>query len=198
MALNNKQERFCREYVKTLNSADSYKKVYKSKSDAVATAAGSRLLSNVNVAAQIKKLQEQRAKRTNITADRLVKELGNIAFGNIKNISEWSDSGLKIKDSKDLTMDEAACIASITSKPIIVKDNEGKVSVIYETKIRLKNSDKQFDILSRHLGVGDGTGGSKDRDRESLGRELLERPRRIREKRRARISKRATAAKFRT
>ena len=57
--MTEKQKRFCDEYLSDLNATRAYKAVYKSvKSDEVAKAAASRLLTNVNVKKYIADQQE--------------------------------------------------------------------------------------------------------------------------------------------
>ena len=54
--MNERQKRFCDEYIITLNAIEAYQKVYGKKELRTASAAASRLLSNVSVA---KYMQEQ-------------------------------------------------------------------------------------------------------------------------------------------
>lgn len=72
--LTPKQELFCQEYVFCLIGSAAYKKAYPNVKDGTARAESSRLLTNPNVQARIKELQDERAKRYNITADFLVEK----------------------------------------------------------------------------------------------------------------------------
>lgn len=59
---NAKWERFCLEYAKTANAADSYRKAYKSKSSAqVLSQSASRLLKNEKIQARLVELHEEMA-----------------------------------------------------------------------------------------------------------------------------------------
>jgi phage terminase small subunit len=69
------QERFCQEYLIDLNATRAYKAAYPTVSLNSANAAGSRLLANVKVAARIRDLQAQRARRTAITQDWVLERL---------------------------------------------------------------------------------------------------------------------------
>ena len=60
MALSVRQEKFCVEYAKSGNAAESYKKAgYKVKNVESATACASRLLRNANVEARLAELREE-------------------------------------------------------------------------------------------------------------------------------------------
>ena len=64
--MTEKQKRFCDEYLIDLNGTRAYKTAYPSvKSDEVAKAAASRMLSNVNVRAYLdERLEQLRSERT--------------------------------------------------------------------------------------------------------------------------------------
>ena len=77
------QQRFADEYLIDLNATRSYKAAYlKVKNDETARANASRMLTNANVDAYIKKRMAEREKRTEIKQDRVLQELANIAFAN--------------------------------------------------------------------------------------------------------------------
>ena len=79
--LTEKQKRFCEEYLIDLNATQSYLRAgYKAKSNDIACAEGSKLLRNPKVAEYIKELREEQAERTKITADKVLEELGVVAF----------------------------------------------------------------------------------------------------------------------
>lgn len=59
---NDKHEKFCLEYARTANGAESYRKVYKSKSSAqVLSQSASRLLKNEKIQARLAELYEEMA-----------------------------------------------------------------------------------------------------------------------------------------
>src|SRR5258708_6262828 len=102
MALAPKQLRFVQEYLIDCNGQEAYKRAgYAVKSDEVAKAAASRMLTDVNVAQAITEAQQQRALRKGLTADRVLEELTKIAFfdprklfredGTPKHITELDD-----------------------------------------------------------------------------------------------------------
>lgn len=72
--LNDKQERFCQEYVNCLVVSRAYQKVYPNVSINVARANGSRLLANANVKARVKELQEEIRQNMQISAEFLIQK----------------------------------------------------------------------------------------------------------------------------
>src|SRR5262245_5473054 len=67
--LNVQQQRFVEEYVLDLNGSAAYRRAYpRVTSDAVARAAASRLLTQVNVAAAVRAALAARSQRTELTA----------------------------------------------------------------------------------------------------------------------------------
>ena len=77
MPLSPKQACFIREYVVDLNGAAAVRAGY---SHATAKEQASRLLTNVNIKEAVAAAMHDRAERTEITADRVLREYAKIAF----------------------------------------------------------------------------------------------------------------------
>lgn len=75
---NVRYERFCEEYLTDLNATQSA--IRSGYSKKTAGSIGQRLLKNVEIQNRIKELMEERSKRTEITADKVLEELGSVAF----------------------------------------------------------------------------------------------------------------------
>lgn len=75
---NQKHEIFCKEYLTDLNATQSA--IRSGYSKKTAGSIGQRLLKNVEIQKRIKELMEDRSKRTEITADKVLEELGVVAF----------------------------------------------------------------------------------------------------------------------
>ena len=79
--MTKKQKIFADEYLIDLNATRAYRVAYPSvKKDETAKSAGSRMLTNVNVAKYISERMQERQQRTEVTQDMVVKELAAIAF----------------------------------------------------------------------------------------------------------------------
>ena len=113
--MTEKQKRFADEYIIDLNATRAYKVAYPNvKNDETAKAAASRLLTNVNVKAYIDNLIYERAKRTEVTQDRVVKELAKIGFAKITDYVEIGYGGIvKVKATDDIPKDKVGAIAGI-------------------------------------------------------------------------------------
>ncbi len=116
--LNLKQKKFINEYIKCGSMADAYMKIYKVKNRETARAAGSRLLSNVNVS-EIKKLQLEKA---GLTRDRI--------FGKIEELMEAKkviSANIYMK-SGDLPAEEMKEAGGCTKDFIDVPDNQTQLN----------------------------------------------------------------------
>lgn len=87
MALNEKQARFCAEYIIDLNATQAA--IRAGYSEKTAYSQGQRLLKDVEASARIQELIAERSKRTEITADRVLQELASIGFANKRDVVRW-------------------------------------------------------------------------------------------------------------
>lgn len=141
MALTEKQKLFADEYLVDLNATRAYKAAYKScKKDEAARVNGSKLLTNTNVAAYISERMQERQERTEVTQDRVVRELAAIAFARATDYAEVAGGCVKIKNTNKLTEEQVRAIAGI-------KDGANGV------EIKLNDKEKALELLGRHLGM---------------------------------------------
>ena len=146
MALTLKQQNFVYAYIETGNAVESYKRAYNTDRmtvGAVNTESG-RLMANPAVKAAIDAQQTEHRKRHEVTIDRLVQELANIAFANPKDYFSWGPDGVTIKDSDELTEQQAAVIQEVYSRP----SPSGT-----STRIRLSDKQGAMEKLAKHLGM---------------------------------------------
>ena len=98
---NQKHEVFCEEYLKDLNATQSA--VRSGYSQKTAGSIGQRLLKKVEIQHRISELMEERSKRTEITADKVIEELGAIAFNrNIECIGRDKIKALELIGQHDV------------------------------------------------------------------------------------------------
>jgi len=148
--LTAKEERFCQEYVLSLNATKAA--VNAGYSEKTAYSSGGRLLRNVEIQERIKHLKDNIAETAEISALRVIRELEKIAFSSIANLhNTW----LERTEFERLTDDQKACIKNISTK--IVKRNMGTndepdiVDVEY-VKIELYDKLKSIDLINDMLG----------------------------------------------
>ena len=90
MALNEKKNRFVEEYPVDLNATQAAIRAGYSKKTAYSI--GQRLLKDVEIQEAIQKAMKDRSERTGITQDKVVEELGKVAFAEAH---DYTDADLK-------------------------------------------------------------------------------------------------------
>lgn len=139
--MTEKQKRFADEYLIDLNATRAYRAVYTSvKSDEVARANGSRLLSNANVSAYVLGRMKDRQERVEISQDRVLQELAAIAFTNATDIVSVRNGETYVKDTDELTETQKKAIASI------------KMTKHGAIEIKMNDKRAALELLGRHLG----------------------------------------------
>ena len=140
--LTPKQAEFVRQYLVDLNATQAA--IRAGYSEKTAYRIGAELLQKTSVAEAIATAQAKREQRTEITADRVVSELAKIAFADPRELMEWGPEGVKLKDSAELTEEQAASVAEVSETT--TKDGGS---------LRLKKHDKvkALELLGRHLGM---------------------------------------------
>lgn len=140
--LRPKQERFCREYLVDLNATQAA--VRSGYSARTARAIGSENLAKPDIQTRLAELRIELAAATGITPDRVLKELGRIAFADARRVMTWGPGGVKLIDSSTLTEDDAAIVAELSES--VTKEGGS---------IRLKMWDKlaALDRIAKHLGM---------------------------------------------
>lgn len=88
--MTDKQKIFADEYLIDLNATRAYKAAYpKVKNDNTAAVSGSNLLRNTKVVEYIEERMAERAKRTEVSQDDVVKELATIGFAKTALVNEF-------------------------------------------------------------------------------------------------------------
>lgn len=137
--LTDKQKCFCEEYLVDLNATQAAIRAgYKPKT---ARSQGQRLLTNVNIQQYLQQLMDERSKRTEITADRVLEELAAIAFSDRTELAQVGKHGEVNFTPTEQLPDEI--------KKIIAGIENGK----YGTKVTTYDKVKALELLGKHLGL---------------------------------------------
>lgn len=152
---------FCAEYLIDLNATQAA--IRAGYSEKQAAIIGHENLRKPNIAAAIAERQKERSQRVEITQDRVLKELARVAFADPRSVMTWGPNGVRLKDSADLTADEAALVAEASES---------------STGIKLKTNDrlKALELIGKHLGMFTDKiehSGTIDRPFEGMSREKL-------------------------
>lgn len=149
--MTNAQKRFCDEYLIDLNATRAYKVAYSNcKKDDSARKAGSRLLTNVDIKNYISEKMKEREQRTEITQDRVIKELAKIAFLDIRKL--YTDNG-QLKNVADLDSDTAGAISSLETLEEYDGYGDDREKIGDTQKVKLLDKTKALELLGRHLGI---------------------------------------------
>jgi phage terminase small subunit len=135
--LDDRQMAFCREYIVDFNATKSAIRAGYSPKSARTTS--SRLLAKDNISAEIQRLIQERNKRTEVTADRVIAEFAKIAFADIKDVAEWRKNYVYLRDYNEV---DGTLIAE-------VKNTEAGIGV------KLHDKMKALEALAKHTGVYD-------------------------------------------
>lgn len=144
--LTPKQARFVQEYLVDLNATAAAKRAGYSEKTAAST--GHENLGKPEIQMAISEAQGKRAQRTEITQDRVLRELAKIGFSDIRNI--FGSDG-ELKSPADMGEEVSAAVASIEVVLRAVPGSNGEV----EKVAKIKGWDKLGALtqLGRHLGM---------------------------------------------
>ena len=159
MKLTVKQENFCNYYVESGNASEAYRRAYTCDGwkDKSVWEKASTLLTDVKVQSRVRELQEEQKDRSNITKEKILAELSNIAFSSIAHLhNTW----IERKDFELLTDKQKSSIKSISTKVLKknVGTNEDPVIVDVEyVKIELYDKIKAIERICKMLGFDEPT-----------------------------------------
>lgn len=142
------QQRFCEEYIKDLNATAAYSRAGYKGGPEVARRHASRLLTNVDIQNCISELQGRRSKRTQITADRVLKEIAAVAFANITDVVEWTPNSVTVKASDTLGKRTKRAIAEVS-----MKETVSEFATTREVKVKMHDKLRALAKLADHLGM---------------------------------------------
>ena len=141
--LTEKQRRFCDEYLIDLNATRAYMAAYPAvKKDSTASVCAAKMLRNAKVAEHIRQRMEDRQKRTEITQDRVLRELAAIAFGDVTDIVSYEGGTVRIQPTSTLPKETRKLISGI---------KEGQ----YGTEVKTYDRIRALELLGKHLGMFD-------------------------------------------
>ena len=145
MALTDKQEMFCREYLIDLNATQAA--VRAGYSEKTANAQASRLLVNVNIQNRIQELKSNRNERVEVDADYVLKRLVEIDqmdvldiltdTGDLKPIKEWPKSWRTTLSGFDV---------------MAISSGEDETEALLK-KIKWPDKVKNLELLGKHIDV---------------------------------------------
>ena len=141
-----KQEKFIQSYVTDFNITRSYKYAYgTNKSDEVAAAAGSRLLSQVKVKARLDEILRERNERTKVDSTYIVEYLKGAAELDLEDFAAIGKSGVTLKEFKTIPKN----IRKYCTEVSMSETKRGTVIVNF----KVFSKEKAIDMLAKHTGA---------------------------------------------
>lgn len=143
--LTPKQQSFVQEYLVDLNATQAAMRA--GYSQRTAQRIGSENLSKPLVAEAIAQALAERAKRTEVKADRVVLELARIGYARITDVVDSGPGGLTLRRPSDVPDDAAAAVAEL-------RETRGRSGL--NLRVRMHDKLRALELLGKHLGIFSG------------------------------------------
>jgi phage terminase small subunit len=162
--LNERQKLFCREYVIDFNGTRAAKAA--GYSEKTADRIASENLIKLDIQDEIKRLTKDKVERTEITADRVVRELAKIAFGTIDDLGKFTEEGeFILHNSNDMNESGKASLNTVSSST--TTGDGGKSTTL---KITRQDKIKALELLGRHVGAFNNDESGKSTIKVTIGK----------------------------
>lgn len=133
-ALSDREQLFCVIYVRCFNATRAYMKAFDHKNKNSASVLGCRMLKRPEVAAEIRRLKEERMNRAFFSEEDVFQKYMEIAFADITDFVDFSHGSFFFKNQDEI------------DGTIVSEISDGKV-----TKIKLEDRMKALQWLSDHM-----------------------------------------------
>lgn len=145
-----RRRRFVDEYLIDLNATQAA--IRAGYSEQTAYAIGHELLKKPEIASEIDRRRSELALSTNITNERVLKELAVIAFSDVGEVLDFSGDSPRLKAPADITESARRSIASVKVKRYMEGHGEDAKEVEV-TEFRFWSKDAALDKIGKHLGM---------------------------------------------
>lgn len=145
--LTAKQRRFVEEYLIDLNATQAALRAGYSQKSADNIAA--QLLGKTHISAAIQQRMDQRSRRTDITADRVLREIACLGYSNVLHYQVDDSNNLVL--APDAPPEAMRAVSSIKRKTRIIPRKDGEAIVEHELEFRLWDKNTALGNLGKHL-----------------------------------------------
>lgn len=118
-------------------------------SEKTAHVQGPRMLGNVRILEAINAGMSTLYKRLDITAERVLQELAKIGFSDMRSFVRWGSSGVQLKNSEDLSDEDAAAVAEVSET--ITKDGGSIKFKLHDKKGALELMGKNLKLFTEKV-----------------------------------------------
>lgn len=148
--LTPKQQRFVDEYLVDLNATQAAIRAGYSEKSAYSQAHD--LLKKPEIEAAVAAARLEQSDRTGVTADRVIRELAAIAFGDLRDVASWRADALTLIDSAELAPEAAAAVREVVAYTTTTDHGESSTTT---TRVQIRQHDKiaAIRLLGQHLGL---------------------------------------------
>ncbi|MFA6241288.1 MAG: terminase small subunit [Candidatus Hydrogenedentales bacterium] len=147
-----KQQRFVELYVELNNAAEAYRKAYNSTS-LYAGQRAHQLLKLTKVAAYLTSLRAPALKKAEMTVERVLNELGKVAFTDLPGIIQWDGSVMTLESFEALTPEQRGCIQELSVTEDVFVDRAGNQTTTRKVRIKLHPKLQALQQIADHLGM---------------------------------------------
>jgi len=148
---NEKHELFCLEYLARQRSGTrAYQAVYPDTTYMSAAAGASRLLKADKVRARIQELHAEQVERLKATADRVLMEVGKLAYSNMRDLTDHEGNMIPLHK---LDPEVAATIVSYDIEKIWSGTGKDRKVIGEHVKVKLADKYRGIELLGKRLNV---------------------------------------------
>ncbi len=146
------QEQFCQEYAIGKKAGNGTQAAIRAGySEDTAQEQSSRLLSIVMVSARVEELKQARLARMQITGDRIMARLAELAFGSLKNCVD-PETGHLIP-LHELPAEAASAIREVTHTTVKVRGDENSDELVTDIKYKISDPKPSLELLMKEAGM---------------------------------------------
>lgn len=157
--LNARQKQFVREYLLDLNATGAARRA--GYSEKTAYSIGFELLRKPEIQKAVQAAMERRAKKNEITADMIVRELAKIGFANLGDYLRRTSDGEPFVDLSNMTPEQSAALSEVTVEDFT--DGRGPdAREVRRVKVKLCDKRAALVDLGKHIGMFRGDTGDDD------------------------------------
>jgi phage terminase small subunit len=154
MNLTEKQEAFCREYLKDFNATQAYKRAGYRGSGSTASTEGAKLLHNPKIQAFLSQLRSRISRNAEVTLERTLQEIARLAFSNVTDVLSFNADGVTFYDSGELPEDVTAAIESVNSVTTVTRQGKQEETRI-TMKAKMHSKVAALSLLADFFGIKD-------------------------------------------
>ena len=173
--LTERQQHFCLYYVKYWNATKAYQKAYPGVTEYTANTAGSRLMANDKIRAEIDRIKAEKFGRVGLDANVILQKWIDIAFADVTDFMEFGTEEEEIVD------EETGEVKTVVKNYVrFLNSREVDGTLITEVKqgrdgigVRLQDKIKALEVLTKYMDLlGDNT--KRQLEQEKLKVELMQ------------------------